>query len=140
MESLFNIAWAVLGLIGVTAGLLIQQRVTPGKKHMVRTVLLLSVIVFLLLPIISMSDDVAYFSHYFSRHSAPDSTFWVTGSRREKQFPGFIVLQAFVFLIAAAVVVRCQRAVLGATTPSASKCFAGRSTTATHLRAPPSFF
>ncbi len=141
METLFNISWAALGLIVFTVGLAIQRRVNPaGKKDLVRTLLLLSAVVFLLLPIISISDDIAYFEHYFSRHSAPDSIFWMTGARREKQFPGSVVLQAFIFLVAAAVVVRCQRAVLGTITPSTSKYFAGRSTTATHLRAPPSFF
>jgi len=139
VEGFFNISWAVLGTIGIAAGLLIRRRVAPwGKRDLVRDVLLLSVIAFLLLPVVSMSDDIAYFSYYFSRSQTPDCLFWVSGSRREKQLPSLVVLQAFAFLLAATVVVLCQRTVLGTIALPGPTGFTGRSTTATHLRAPPS--
>lgn len=138
MESFFNISWTILGVIVVAAGLLIRRSIAPwGKKETIRDVLLLAAIVILLFPIVSISDDIGYFNHYFSTHRTLDSFFWVNGSRREKQFPGVIVQQALALLLATAVVVRCQRAVLGMIAPADSIRFNGRKTTATHMRAPP---
>ena len=139
VETLFNISWAFVGLIGIAAGLLFRRSVAPwGKRELVRDVLLLSAIVFLLLPFVSISDDIGYFSYYFSQGQAPDCFFWVSGSRREKQLPSAVVLQAFAFLLAATVAALCQRTVLGTIALTRPARFVGRSTTATYLRAPPS--
>lgn len=138
MENLFNILWAVLGVSGLIAGLWLRRRIGLGeKRELARDLLLLGVIVFLLLPVISMSDDIGYFHYYFSRGHAPDCAFWVSGARREKQLPSLVVLQVIALLLAAIVSAFRRGTVLGAIALAEPARVLDRSAAATYLRAPP---
>ncbi len=139
MENLFNILWAVLGVTGIVAGLLFRRRAAlGGKRELARDLLLFGMIVFLLLPIVSMSDDIGYFTYYFSRGQAPDCAFWVSGSRREKELPSTVVLQTVVFLLTVSIGALCQRRVLGTIALTGPVRVAGTGATTAYLRAPPS--
>ncbi len=141
MESLFNIAWALLGVVGLTVGLVYRLHIAPvDRKELVRDVILLCGIIFLLLPVISLSDDIGYFNYYFSRGQAPDSVMWVNGLRRNKQLPGLIILQSFAFLLAAALGMFCRRTVSGTIESTEPVRIASRNTTPANLRAPPLLF
>ncbi len=138
METLFNIAWAVLGLVGIATGLWCRCRVAPStKREFTHHIVSLAVIVFLLLPIVSFSDDIGYFNYYFSHDRSPDSLFWVSGPRREKQLSWVPVLQVFGFLLLTTLGALYQRTFLGIVPVADWACTVDRSTATAYLRAPP---
>ncbi len=139
MESFFNVAWAVLGVVGIAAGMVFRRHLMPWKKReLVRDVVLLGVIAFILLPVVSMSDDIGYFSYYFSGGQTQDGLFWVSGSRREKQLSWVPVLQVVGVLLAAALGAFYQSTLLGIVPVAESPRGVDRSTATAYLRAPPS--
>ncbi len=138
METLFNIGWAVLGTIGVAAGLWLRRRFAQGpRRELARDVVLLCAIVFLLFPIISFSDDIGYFNYYFSRGQAPDALFWVSGARREEHLPSPVVLHVFALLLAAIVTAHRRRTILGAMVLPAPAPLIEQPAAPLCLRAPP---
>lgn len=139
MEALFNIAWAVLGVLGLALGLWLRRRLAAGgKPALARDLILLSVIVFLLFPIISFSDDIGYFSYFFSRRRAPDSLFFVSSARRERQVPPLVILQVFAVLLAALGIASRQQTVLGTIALAQPAHAIRRKPVLSSLRAPPS--
>ncbi len=139
METLFNFAWALLGTLILGAGWWLRRRFAPdARAGVVRDLILLSLIVFLLFPIVSFSDDVGYFSYYFSHRQAPESLFFVSGSRREEQLPSLVFLQVFAVLLAALVSAFRQRTVFGLVPVAESARAITRKAAPVCLRAPPS--
>lgn len=140
MESLFNITWAILAVSGIAAGLLWQQHLAgDGKRELARNLVLLALVALLLLPVISLSDDIGYFSYYFSRGQAPDGTFWVSGLRREKDLPALSLLQACAFLLAALVGCLSLKNRYEAIPSAAPLRLRSRRTAPIGLRAPPTY-
>lgn len=139
MENLFNILWAVLGLGGIVVALLFRRYAgLGGRRELGRDVLLFAAIVFLLLPVFSMSDDIGYFNYFFSGGQAPNAVFFVSGTRREKQIALIVVLHILALLVAAIVSALRQRLVLGMVTLAEPARVIERRAPATYLRAPPS--
>ncbi len=138
MESLFNIGWALTGAIGITAGVVFRWRIaTWAKREMARDVVLLGLIVVLLLPVISISDDIGYFSYYFSGTRSPDGIFWAKGSRREKQLHLLPILLTFAVLPTVAASVFYPRMGLETIALAGAAGTFSRRLTASYLRAPP---
>lgn len=138
MESLLNVAWALLGAIGVTAGLVFRWRLAAwAEREMARDLMLLGLIGVLLFPVISISDDIGYFSYYFSRGQTPDGIFWVKVSRRERQLHLLVPVLTYAALPTATAVSLCQRVLLetiGLVEPAG---ICSRRLTGSFLRAPP---
>lgn len=140
MERAFDIAWALCGVIGIAASLLLRWRLVPlTKSGVARDLAVLSIIVFLVFPIISIADDIGYFNYYFSPGEAPDGIIWLKASRRDKQCPLSVGLQAFALSLPATSTL-CRRAILGTVTPAAPVPLASRRVAAASLRAPPAWF
>jgi hypothetical protein len=138
VESFFNFAWAVIGAIFLAAGFLFRWRVaTWARRAMARDLMLLGLIAALLFPIISISDDIGYFSYYFSGGQSPEGIFWVKGSRREKQSHLPVIPLTFAFLLNATAAVVCQRTTLETIAPAGPAGIFSRRLTASYLRAPP---
>ncbi len=113
MESFLNLTWAVVGASFLAVGFVCRWRLTAwAKRQMARDLMLLGLIGVLLFPVISISDDIGYFSYYFSGGQAPDGIFWVKGSRREKQLHLLPIALAYATLPTATAVTCCQRVVL----------------------------
>lgn len=140
MESAFDIAWALCGVMGIAASLFFRWRVESwAKMRLARDLAALSIIVFLLFPIISIADDIGYFNYYFSGSQDSDGIFWLKASRREKQLPSSVRLQGFAVSLAATGAL-CPRTILGTVTPTGPVPLASRRVTTVSLRAPPFWF
>lgn len=139
LESLFNIAWTLLAVSGIAAGLVFRDRfVSRGLGGLARDMALLAIIAFLLFPAISISDDIHYFDYYFSG-GTPDGVLWLQVSRREKQFFALLFLQAVALLVVAIACARHRSIVLGMVALTSLAAVATRAATTAHLRAPPFF-
>ena len=138
VEALSNVAWAVLAVTGLAGGMFLRR--CPWKNApLLRHLVLLAVMAFLLFPVVSISNHIGYFNYCFSPGQGPDSIFWVSGARREKQFPT-LALQALIFLIAATFATLYQRTAFERAGQARLARAVSRSTAATCLRAPPSQF
>lgn len=138
LENLFNIAWAVLAVAGIAAALLWRWRSRSwSKTELARELVLFALVAFLLFPIFSMSDDIAYFNYYFARSQAPDNALWMSGARRESPFQGLIILQAFAAILAAVVSAFCLRVARASLVLGQPQKAVSRSAAPSYLRAPP---
>ncbi len=138
MDTLFNIAWALVAVLGLTAAVSLRRQLAPWKKaELYRDVVLLCLVVFLLFPIISISDDIGYFSYYFSGGQTPNGIFWVSAVRRNKQLPLLVPHQVVSFLIAASLTGVCQYVFFGQTTLRDPLPCSSRAVASANLRAPP---
>ncbi len=141
MLDVFDIAWVLSGIIGLAAGFVCRRRVGPWSGTEIRRdLVLLTLIGFLLIPVISIRDDVGYFNYYFAREQGQDGTFWVSGARREKHLLSFLLLQGMTFLVVAIEHTSSRRKLVGIISADPPPLFVSRVVGSTHLRAPPFVF